>query len=99
MLPDAPSYGGGSNQDDHLGSYSHMWWLNKRDRTGALLFPSAPEDAFAAIGYGGEKVLMVVPSLDMVISWNTESLTRAPMLSIGRQQMDDVLKILFSAVK
>lgn len=99
MLPDVPSYGGGKNQDDHLGCYSHMWWLNKRDRQGKLLFPSAPEDAFAAIGYGGEKVLMVVPSLDMVVSWNTNSLTRAPMLSIGREQMESVLEILFSAVK
>ena len=99
MLPGAPSYGGGKNQDDHLGCYSHMWWLNKRDRKGNLLFPSAPEDAFAAIGYGGEKVLMVVPSLDLIVSWNTDSLTRAPMLSIGREQMESVLKILFSAVK
>ncbi len=98
MLPDAPTYGGGKNQDDHLGCYSHMWWLNRRDKTGALLFPSAPEDALAAIGYGGEKVLMIVPSLDLIISWNTESLARAPMVSVGRQQMEAVLKIGFSAV-
>lgn len=99
MLPGAPSYGGGKNQDDHLGSYSHMWWLNKPDRTGTRLIPSAPADAFSAIGYGGEKVLMVVPSLDLIITWNTDSLTRAPMVSIGRLQMESVLKILFSGVK
>lgn len=99
MLPNAPTYGGGRNQDDHLGCYSHMWWLNRRDREGRLLFPSAPEDAMAAIGYGGEKVLMVVPSLDMIVCWNTENLTRGPMISIGRTQMDDVLKILFSGVR
>jgi CubicO group peptidase (beta-lactamase class C family) len=99
MLPGQPSYGGGRNQDDHMGCYSHMWWLNKRDRTGNLLLPSVPEDAFAAIGYGGEKLLMIVPSLDLIISWNTENLTRAPMVSIGRVQMESVLKILFSAVK
>lgn len=99
MLPNAPSYGGGRNQDDHLGCYSHMWWLNRRDREGRLLFPSAPDDAFAAIGYGGEKVLMVIPSLDMIVCWNTENLTRGPMISVGRTQMDAVLKILFSGVK
>ena len=99
MLPDAPSYGGGKNQEDHLGCYSYMWWLNKRDRTGALFFPSAPEDAFAAIGFGGERVLMVVPSLDMVISWNTRQDPGRPMLNIGRKEMDAALKILFSAVK
>ena len=99
MLPDAPSYGGGSNQDDHLGSYSHMWWLNRRGKDGDLLFPSAPDDAFAAIGYGGEKVLMVVPSLDLIISWNTDQLTRAPMVGMGRQQMNEVLQILFASIK
>ncbi|MBX7209422.1 MAG: serine hydrolase [Verrucomicrobiaceae bacterium] len=99
MLPGAPSYGGGKNQDDHLGSYSQMWWLNKRDTAGRLLFPSAPGDAMAAIGYGGEKVLMVVPSLDLIISWNTDNFTRAPMVSIGRVQIDTVLRIFFAAVK
>lgn len=99
MLSGAPSYGGGKNQDDHLGSYSHMWWLNKRDRDGALLFPSVPEDAFAAIGLGGKKVLMVIPSLDMVVSWNTERLAPASLSVFGRKQMDAVLKILCSAVK
>lgn len=99
MLPNAPSYGGGKNQDDHLGSYCHMWWLNKRDRDGVLLLPSVPEDAFAAIGLGGKKVMMVIPSLGMIVSWNTEKLGPASMSGLGRQQMDKVLNILVSAVK
>ena len=99
MLPGAPSYGAGKDQDDHLGCYSQMWWLNKRDRKGELCFPSAPEDAFAAIGFGGQTVLMVVPSLDLIVCWNTKSIFRGPLVGTGHLQIDALLKPMFSAVK
>lgn len=99
MLPDAPSYGGEENQEDHRGCYSHMWWLNRRGKDGELLFPSVPEDAFAAIGFGGLKVLLVVPSLDLIISWNTDRWPRAPLSGAGRLRMNEALKILMPLFK
>ena len=99
MLPGARSLGGGKNQEDNLGSYSFMWWLNKPDRTGKLLWPDLPSDTFAAVGHGGVKVLMVIPSLDLVVSWNTSVLERLEMWGGGRDQINVAVKKLLDAVR
>ena len=39
MIPGQRTFGGGVNQEDHRGSYSHYWWVNGRDETGRLLWP------------------------------------------------------------
>lgn len=54
-------------------SYGLLWWLNSRPGTTfsgrgapALRFPGSPPDTIAALGAGGQAV-MIVPSLDLVV--------------------------------
>ena len=58
------------NQGDHLGSYSWLWWLNGVSRTGERNWPSAPVDSYGALGHGGREGMIVIPSLDLIVSWN-----------------------------
>ena len=71
MLPGQRTLGGGRDQTPTgPGFYSFNWWLNGTNAAGQRLFVGAPPDAFAASGHGGKRVLFVVPSLDLVVSWN-----------------------------
>lgn len=65
------------NQTDHFGSYSHLWWINGVDAAHRRHWPDAPVDTFAALGHGGIRALVVIPSLDLVVSWN-EANIRSP---------------------
>lgn len=94
MLPNQRSFGGGKNQEEHLGCYSFMWWLNREKK----LWPSLPADAFAAVGNGGIKVMLVVPSLDLIVSWNDAKMKPLPMCAGGREQMAAVLVKFMAAV-
>jgi hypothetical protein len=58
------------NQCDHLGSYSWLWWTNGVDGGGKRHWPDVPDDAFGAFGHGGPRAMVVIPSLDLIISWN-----------------------------
>lgn len=98
MLPDIRSAGGGKNQEDHLGCYSSLWWLNRPDPSGRLLWPSLPPDSFAAIGNGGVRSLFVFPSLNIVTSWNKSSLSPLPISAGGRDQLDAALAPLIAAI-
>ncbi|MBM3335182.1 hypothetical protein FJY63_11020, partial [Candidatus Sumerlaeota bacterium] len=53
-----------------LGSYSWLWWTNGVDRDGKHHWPDVPLDAFGAFGHGGIRAMVVIPSLDLIISWN-----------------------------
>ncbi len=75
MLPGQRSIGGKSNQTDHFGSYSFAWWTNGVDRGGKRHWPGVPNDAFAALGHGGKRGLLIVPSLDMVATWNDTTIS------------------------
>lgn len=67
------------DQCDHAGSYSWMWWVNGRDGSGRLYWPDAPQDCFAALGHkNGQRGLAVIPSLDIVFSWNSTVLGNYP---------------------
>jgi CubicO group peptidase (beta-lactamase class C family) len=77
MIPRQRSLGGGSNQTDHLGSYSFAWWTNGVDRDGRRHWPAAPSDTFAALGHFGRRALVVIPSRDLIVVWN-ESLLAGP---------------------
>ena len=79
MIPHQRTLGGGNNQTDHFGSYSLAWWINGTDRDGGRHWPHAPPDAFAALGHGGRRGLVVMPSLDLVLSWNDSRLTGPEM--------------------
>lgn len=70
MIAGQRSIGGGNNQTDHLGSYSFAWWTNGVDRDGTRHWPDAPLDAFGAFGHGGLRATVVIPGLDLVVSWN-----------------------------
>jgi len=62
------------NQTDHSGSYSWLWWTNGVSRTGERHWPSAPVDTYGALGHGGREGMIVVPSLDLVASWNESTI-------------------------
>lgn len=73
MIPGQRSHGSfkvPDDQTDHLGSYSFAWWTNGLDRDGQRNWAGVPTDAFAALGHGGKRGVIVVPSLDLVASWN-----------------------------
>ncbi len=99
MLPGARSAGGTKNQEENLGSYGFMWWMNRPDAKGKLLWPDVPTDAYGAVGHGGLKVLIVIPSLDIVVVWNSVNLERREMCNGGRDQINDAMKRLMAAVK
>lgn len=79
MIPNQRTIGGGNNQTDHLGSYSLAWWTNGIDRDSHRHWPHAPPDTFAALGHGGRRGVAVIPSLDLVLSWNDSRLNGAEM--------------------
>ncbi|MBN1444446.1 MAG: serine hydrolase [Planctomycetes bacterium] len=58
------------NQTDHMGSYSWLWWTNGVDRDGKRHWPDVPEDAYGAFGHGGLRAMVVLPGLDLIVSWN-----------------------------
>jgi len=52
------------------GFYSFNWWLNKTNALGQRLYRDLPHDTFIAAGHGGKRMLFIVPSWDVVVSWN-----------------------------
>lgn len=73
MLPGQRTIGSRNvpdNQTDHLGSYSWLWWTNGVDRDGLRHWPAAPKDTYGCFGHGGRRAMVVIPSLDLVASWN-----------------------------
>lgn len=71
MLPNQRSLGGGKNQTPvGPGYYSFNWWLNRTDNAGRRLYVDAPPDTYVASGHGGKRMLWVIPSLDLIVSWN-----------------------------
>jgi hypothetical protein len=91
MLPAQRSIGGGNNQTDHLGSYSYLWWTNGIDRSGKRHWPDLPVDAYAALGHGGKRGLLIVPSLDLIASWNDSRID-------GTESENRLLRLLIEAV-
>jgi hypothetical protein len=71
VLPGQRTLGGGKRITRvGPGFYSFNWWLNGRDKDGRRLFVDAPADTYVASGHGGERMLWVMPSLDLVVTWN-----------------------------
>ncbi|MCC7375225.1 MAG: DUF1593 domain-containing protein [Verrucomicrobiales bacterium] len=73
MIPGQRSLGSTKipdNQTDHFGSYSFTWWINGLDAANHHHWPNAPTDTFAALGHGGIRALVVIPSQGLVVSWN-----------------------------
>ena len=82
MCPDQRSIGSRQipdDQCDHKGSYSWLWWVNGVDREGQRRWPNAPIDVFSALGHeNGMRGMAVIPSLDMVLSWNDSAIGDMP---------------------
>lgn len=94
MIPGQRSIGSTrvpDDQTDHLGSYSWLWWTNGVDRAGKRHWPDAPVDAYASLGHGGKRALVVVPSLDLVAAWNDSKIEGAAM-------ENEALRLLAAAV-
>jgi hypothetical protein len=98
MIPGQRSIGSRTipdNQTDHFGSYSWLWWVNGVDREGQRMWPDAPSDTFGAFGHGGPRAMYVIPSLDLVVSYND---ARLKGWSSGGSPTNDAMKLLVEAV-
>ncbi|MBI3876667.1 MAG: serine hydrolase [Verrucomicrobia bacterium] len=75
MIPGQRSLGGTRNiTPTGPGFYSFNWWLNRTNALGRRLFTDAPPDTFVAAGHGGMRALWIMPSLDLVCSWNDSTI-------------------------
>ena len=71
MMPGQRSLGGTKSiTPNGPGVYSFNWWLNRIDKEDRRMLPSAPLDTVLASGHGAKRTLWVIPSLDIVVSWN-----------------------------
>jgi CubicO group peptidase (beta-lactamase class C family) len=94
MIPGQRSIGSRripDNQCDHIGSYSWLWWVNGVDREAKRHWPDAPVDTYGCFGHGGIRAMVVLPSLDLIISWNGTKIE-------GREKENHTLKLLVESV-
>lgn len=71
MLPGQRSLGGTKSiTPNGPGVYSFNWWLNLKNSQERPALPTAPLDTVLASGHGAKRTLWVIPSLDLVVSWN-----------------------------
>jgi CubicO group peptidase (beta-lactamase class C family) len=99
MIPGQRSIGSTrvpDNQTDHFGSYSWLWWTNGVDRHGTRMLPAAPTDLYGAFGHGGPRAMWVIPSLDIVVSYNDASMNR--WVSGETNQTNEATRLLVDAV-
>jgi CubicO group peptidase (beta-lactamase class C family) len=102
------SYGGGINQGNGQGIYGFNWWFNKcltaPPRNPPLLaWPSAPPEAFMALGRGGKDGMIILPSLGLVVAayndasptWGDAIITELPD---PKDAMNQNLRLLVEAV-
>jgi len=91
MIAGQRDLGGGSNQNDHFGSYSFTWWTNGVDRAGRRIWPSAPLDTYGCFGHDGIRAMIIIPSRDLVVTWNDALVNSTAM-------EDQAIKLLVAAV-
>lgn len=71
LLPGQRTVGGTRNITPvGPGFYSFNWWLNRTNKAGQRLYVDAPPDTHVASGHGGKRALWILPSLDLIASWN-----------------------------
>ena len=76
LLPGQRTVGGTRNITPiGPGFYSFNWWLNRTNAAGQPLFVDAPPDTIVASGHGGQRVLWLFPSWDLIVCWNNASIT------------------------
>ena len=75
-----------------VGSYSFLWWTNGVDRAGKRHWPDVPVDTYGAFGHGGLRAMVVLPALDLIISWNDTRIR-------ARTKENHALRLLVGSVK
>ena len=94
MIPGQRSIGSKripDNQCEHAGSYSWLWWTNGIDSEGVRHWPDVPVDTYGCFGHGGLRAMVVLPSLDLIVSWNDTRIE-------GREMENHTLKLLTDSV-
>jgi len=94
MIPGQRSIGSKripDNQCDHVGSYSWLWWTNGIGRDRTRHWPDVPVDTYGCFGHGGLRAMVVMPGLDLIISWNDTKIR-------GSEMENHVLRLLKDSV-
>ncbi len=81
------------NQCDHVGSYSWLWWTNGVDREGRLHWPDVPLDTYGCFGHGGLRAMVVMPGLELIISWNDTKIRGSEMESHALRLLKDSVTV------
>jgi CubicO group peptidase (beta-lactamase class C family) len=81
MIEEQRSIGGGNNQCEHNGSYSNAWWINGANSQGKRNWPDVPTDVYGCFGHGDIRAVVVLPSLDLVVSWNDTRIKGSVMVN------------------
>ena len=92
MIPGQRSMGSKripDNQCDHLGSYSWLWWTNGVGRDGTRHWPDVPVDTYGCFGHGGIRAMVVMPSLDLIVSWNDTKIRASEMENHALKLLED----------
>ena len=95
MLKDQRSIGATripDNQCDHLGSYSWLWWTNGVDRINNRHWSNAPHDTYGCFGHGGKRAMVVIPSRDLIVSWNDTTIQ-------SRRRENEALRLLMESLR
>jgi len=89
MIKGQRSIGGGNNQCDHNGNYSFAWWVNGVGRDGKRNWPDAASDVYGCFGHGDIRAMVVLPSLDLIVSWNDTKIKGSKMVNQALKLLED----------
>jgi len=89
MIKGQRSIGGGNNQCDHNGNYSFAWWVNGKGRDGTRNWPDVGSDVYGCFGHGDIRAMVVMPSLDLIVSWNDAKIEGSKMVNHALNLVED----------
>jgi len=93
MIGGQRSIGGTRNiTKEGPGWYSFNWWVNGKNKDGKRLYENLPEDAYVASGHGGRRIMVIVPSWDVIVVWN-----EAEKMEERRERQEQAMKLLREA--
>jgi len=99
MIPGQRSIGSTTvpdDQTDHDGCYSWLWWVNGIQRNGLRRWPDAPANVYTCRGHAnGQRGMAVMPSQDIVLSWNDTTLGTRPS---DPDPLNPVFKYIMEAI-